>query len=366
MRILHVYNHFYPCVGGIEKYVEDLCLDLIRIGHTSDVCCLNTHGNFKEKLKPHEKYKGITIYRLPYLDLKYYKIAPAVLKIAKKYDVIHVYGTGFFSDFLNLTKIIHGKPVLVSTVGGVFHTKNLRAVKNVYFKYWCKAMLNSTDKVIAISEHDKKLFSEITHNIEMIPVPVEIDKFKFLKRKKCNLKMIYIGRISKNKRVDRLIDVVKFLAKKEPKTKLYIIGGDREGLKGSLESQVVSKGVKRNIEFLGEAEDEKMLKYIKKSTLFLSASRYESFGISAVEAMASGLIVILNDIEAFRHLVTDGENGYLADYSRPESVARIILKLNKLELSGISENANKRAQEFRTENIVKKIEKLYLKVAGKF
>lgn len=364
MNILHVYNNFYPCRGGIEKYVEDLCLGLINLGHKSDVCCLNRIPNSREKLPRLENYKGITIYRLPYLDLKYYKIAPAVIKIAKKYDVVHIHGIGFFSDFLNLTKIAHGKPILVSTVGGIFHTKNLSAVKNLYFKYWCKAILGVANKIIAISEHDKKLFSKITRNIEVIPVPVEIEKFKFLKRKKSNLKMIHIGRISKNKRVDRLIDVVKFLARKEPKTKLYIVGKDWEGLKDSLERHVVSNDVERNVEFLGEVDDKKMLKYIKKSTFLLSASQYESFGISAVEAMTSGLIVILNDIEPFRNLITNGENGYLADYSNPESVARIILKLNNLELSGISENANKRAQEFRTENVVKKIEKLYFKVAG--
>jgi len=279
--------------------------------------------------------------------------------------VVHVHGIGFFSDFLNLTKIIHGKPILVSTVGGIFHTKNLSAVKNIYFRYWCKTILSVANKIIAISEHDKKLFSKITRNIEVIPVPVGVDKFKFSKRKKSNLKMVYIGRISKNKRVDRLIDVVKFLAKKEPKIKLYILGKDWEGLKDSLERCVISNGIERNVEFLGEVDNEKMLKYIKKSTFFLSASQYESFGISAVEAMASGLIVVLNDIEPFRYLVTNGENGYLADYSKPESVAKIMLKLNNSELSEISENANKRAQEFRIKNIVKKIEKLYFKIAGK-
>jgi len=68
MKILHVYNHFYPSVGGIERYIEDLCLELIKRGHKSDVCCLDKDPITGRKLSKTEKYKGITIRRMPFID----------------------------------------------------------------------------------------------------------------------------------------------------------------------------------------------------------------------------------------------------------------------------------------------------------
>ncbi len=359
MKILHVYNNFYPFRGGVESYIEDLCSELIKAGHVSDVCCLNRLPKTKEKLPSKEKYRGITIHRIPFMNTKYYKIAPRVLKIAKKYDIVHIYGTGFFSDFLCLTKIFHRKPIFVSGVGGVFHTRNLSTIKKIYFNLWCRFVLSNAEKIIAISYHDQKLFSEISHKVELIPVPIATEKFKSEERKRSNFKMIYVGRISKNKRVDRLIDVVKILARREPRTKLYIIGKDWEGLTASLEKRIISEGISKNIEFFGEASNTEMLKHMREATFSLSASEYESFGISAVEAMASGLIVVLNDLDSFRYFVKNGENGYIVDYSKPEEVADLLFRLNKTPLSNISKKAMQRVREFRKNDVAKKIETLY-------
>ena len=360
MRILHVYNNFHPFKGGIESYIEDLCSELIKSGHTSDVCCLDRLPKTKEKLPKREAYKGITIHRIPFMDTKYYKIAPSVLKIAKRYDIVHVYGTGFFSDFLCLTKILHRKPVFVSGVGGVFHTKDISGIKKVYFNLWCRFALHNAEKIIAISDHDRKLFSKISLKVEVIPVPIATEKFMSKERKKSNFKMVYVGRISKNKRIDRLIDVVKILARQEPRTKLYIIGKDWEGLRASLEKRVLSEGIWKNVEFVGEASNAEMLRHMHEATFFLSASEYESFGISAVEAMASGLIVVLNDLDSFRYFVRNGENGYVVDYSKPEEVAALIFRLSKTPLSGISKKAMERVKEFRKSDVSKKIEALYV------
>jgi alpha-1,3-mannosyltransferase len=362
MKILHVYNHFYPCVGGIERYIEDLSLELIKRGHKSDVCCLNRCPNSRKKLPSKEEYKGITIYRIPFIDLKYYKIAPSVIKIAKKYDIVHIHGIGFFTDYFCLTKFFHNKPIVVSTVGGVFHTKKLIFFKKLYFNIWCKFLLRESNKTIAISEHDKNLFSKINNNVVIIPVPIDINKFPFKKRKKNNFKLLYIGRISRNKRIDYLIDVIKYISKKQPGAELYIAGEDWEGLRKYLEEKVKILGLEENVKFLGKISEAELKKYIDISTFFVSASEYESFGISAIEAMSAGLIPILNNIESFRYFVKSKENGFIVDYKRPEEVANIIIKIDNKSLQKLSEKARKRVYEFTRENVTKQIEKLYLDI----
>ncbi len=134
MRILQVADRFYPVVGGVEKHVEDLCFNLIKLGHRADVCCLNRYAHSSKKLKSREIYRGINIYRIPYLKLSAekdlpYRVAPKILKIIKPYDIIHVHGLGFFSDTLSITKPFHKKPLILSTHGGMFHTKKPSPIK---------------------------------------------------------------------------------------------------------------------------------------------------------------------------------------------------------------------------------------------
>lgn len=360
MRILQVYNHFHPCKGGVEKYIEDLCLHLIRLGHTSDVCCLNTCVNSREKLKSHEKYKGINIYRIPYKDLKYYKIAPKVLKIVKDYDVIHIHGLGFFLDYLTTMKSFHKKPIILSTHGGIFHTKKIMPLKKFYFNVWSKSKLKGVDKIIAVSKNDEKLFSKISKNVVFIPDGINFETYSKIKRAPEKDTFLFIGRLSPNKRIDRLIEMIDILKDKIPDVKLYVVGQDWKGHKKILERMVKGKKLSKNVIFTGEVSEKEKLNYLKKSEFFVSASEYEGFGISVLEAMATGLPVILNDIESFRNFVRNGENGFIMDYSEKKETKNIIFKIKKKNnFSQISNNAKKEAKKYDWFNLVIDIENLY-------
>ena len=80
--------------------VEGLCKALQEQKIVSDVLCLNKCAKSSKVLPDKGAKSGINIYRIPFFDLHYYKIAPQVLNYLKDYDIIHVHGIGFFSDFL--------------------------------------------------------------------------------------------------------------------------------------------------------------------------------------------------------------------------------------------------------------------------
>lgn len=363
MRVLHVTPGFYPSIGGIERYVEDLCLNLKKLGYTSDVLTLNKMAYSKERLKWYEEYKGIKIFRIPFLNLKYYYIAPDVLKYVKGYDIIHIHGIGFFSDFLSITKPFHNKPLLLSTHGGIFHTKNIYWLKNIYFKLWCRLILKRMDSIISISPQDKKMFSKFRPIL--IPIGIYYEHFSNIKRAPKRNELLFIGRISRNKGIDNLIKMLYFLKRKIPDVKLYIIGRDWQGIKMELENLIEHLGLKGNVFFIEKVNEKEKISYLSRCQIFVSASYYEGFGITIVEAMASGIPVVANNIQAFRNLITNNENGFLINYSKPKEASEKIYKIMETNLKKISKRAKMTAMKYDWVNIIKRIEEIYSKTLNK-
>jgi len=359
MKILHICPHFYPCMGGIEKHVGDLCKNLIKLGHESDVICLNTCAYSKKKLPKFEIHERIKIHRISSLNFKLYKFAPSVAKYIKDYNIIHIHGIGFFTDFLVLTKFLHKKKLILSTHGGIFHTKDYILLKKFYFYCLEKFILKGIDKIIACSKNDYKLFSKINSNIKLIKNGIDCGHFSKVKRKPKKNTFIYIGRISENKRIDNLIKTFYFI-KKKANFKLFVIGKDWQGLRNDLEKLVKEKKIEKNIIFTGKVDNQNLLKYLSKAEFFVSASEYEGFGISVLEAMAMGLVPVVNKIEAFRNFIENDKNGFLIDYSKPKKASESILNIiSDKNLLKISKNAQKTAKEYDWKMVIKKIIKLY-------
>ena len=64
-------------------------------------------------------------------------------------------------------------------------------------------------------------------------------------------------------------------------------------------------------------------------------SRYEGFGVAAIEAMAAGVPVVLADIEAFRAHVEHGRTGFLVPFRDPEGAAQALRSIRRSDLGGI-------------------------------
>jgi len=343
MKVLHAIHHYWPCVGGMEFALMVLAEEQAKHDKVK-VVCLNKCAKGCEVLRERESKKNVEIFRLPFIDLKLYKIASSALRHARNCDVIHVHGLGFFSDFFLLTKPLHKKKVVIGSYGGVFHTGS-NPLKWFYFNVWNRVMMEFADKVVAISDHDVKLYREIAgeEKIEMVPVPVELEKFKSEKKKPNSF--IFVGRLSKNKRVDLLLEA--FAESNLSDWNLKIVGDDFEGLKSGLEKKAVSLGVSGNVEFLGRVVDKEMTELLSESEFFVSASDYESFGISAVEAMASGCIPILSPIDSFKSFLQNEENGFTIDFHKPKKAGSKIFDIVSLP------DILKRKKKFNAINYVK-------------
>ncbi len=349
MKICHFSNRFWPCEGGIETIIMDYCLELKKKGHKSRVVCLNKCANSNKVLPVTDSVNGISIKRLPFLDLGFYRISPSVIFSLKDCDVLHVHGIGFFADALILLKLFHGKPVVLSTHGGIFHTSK-GLLKRIYFYAWNRFLLRFADKVIAVSENDARLFSRIVpkEKISIVENGLRLKNFSKLGGKKEKSTFLFVGRLSKNKRIDLLLEAFAIVFKKNKKARLFIVGGDFEGLLSGLKKKAQKLGISKQVKFAGAVSSTKLLEYYSKAEFFVSSSEYEGFGVSALEAMASGCIPVLNRIPTFEKIVFDSRAGFVVDFFQPKKAAEKILQI--LSLS----EKQKQLFSIRAKNAVKK------------
>ena len=354
MKILHFTNSYYPAIGGIENVVENLCVELQKKGHQSDVLTLNkSQGG---KFEQHATYKGSKIIRLPFLDLKYYKLSSAPFSLIKNYDLIHIHSLGFFSDLLLLTKPIHKKRIIVSTHGGFFHTQNIAGAKKFYFNTLERLLLKNADKIIADSKQDLAKFNEINKNIIRIDNGFSAPEPAGQKEKNT---FLFVGRLSNNKGLENLINV---FSKLKFEYKLWIIGKDFDNLRPALQKQIKTLGLEKKIDLLGPVKEKELYKYYSKAEYFVSASKYEGFGITAIEAMHFGCFCILNNIPTFKEF-TSNKRGKIINYAKTEKASKEIEKI--VRQGGKEKNATlKKAKEYSKKFLWKNKINEFLKVYG--
>lgn len=342
MNILQVVRQYLPGTGGMETYVSNLCRQLTLRGHRSDVATLDHLFSGDRRLPPHECIDGIDVIRFPSRGNARYFFAPRLMEALPRYDLIHIHGVDFFVDMLGTLSRFHDKPLVLSTHGGFFHTQWFPSLKKAYFNTVTRNSLKGVSRIIASSPKDRELFATVTDNISLVENGIDYELFSGAGREPAGNKLLFVGRISLNKRVDRLLEALARVRESHPDAELIVAGPDWEGLQQGLEQQAAELGITDAVTFTGSVSQERLLELMAAARLFVSASEYEAFGLSTVEAMAAGLVVVVNRIQAFEDIVDDGETGLLTDFSDPDAAARVISSSLEMEEA---EQMGRRARE---------------------
>jgi alpha-1,3-mannosyltransferase len=364
MKILHVGNHTWPCVGGLEKVLWDTARIQAKLGNNVTVMVFDTCTDRKIKLLRKETKQGVRIIRVPQFGPNFYRIPPLkkVVDEAKKNDIVHIHGIGAWLDLLSLSKFIHKAKIVVTSHGGFFHTKKRKTLKWCYKIFWLPILSKFVDYTVFISALDAKQLSPLAKKGSVIPNGVEMNELASIPfSKKKNNQLIFVGRLSKNKRVDHLIESFARVVKEVPCVKLTIVGEDWEKIQQSLEKRAKKLFVEKNITFCGSTTDKKLLEKYTESSVFVSASEYEGFGISAVEAMAAGCIPCLNSIPTFREF-TKKERGFAVDFSNPEESSqklKEIILMNSKKANEMRKRCRDFAKNFELEKIIQKQMNIY-------
>jgi glycosyltransferase involved in cell wall biosynthesis len=207
----------------------------------------------------------------------------------------------------------------------------------VHKQFWKKIFIpferrtyRIADKIICISEDSRDILLK-KYGIQprkAVVVSPGIDTQQFFPieaPEKIPDSILYVGRVDKRKGVDFLISAMPGVVNYLPTAKLYIggIGKDLPALK----AYVQTRGLAKNIDFLGFIPDASLNLWYNKVQCAVIPSVFEGFGLTAVEAMAAGTSVICTDVDSLRHIVDDGRCGYVVKYNDRKALSAKILNL---------------------------------------
>jgi len=119
MKVAHVVRQYLPSVGGMEEVVRNLAqYQKTKTRYEPTVITLDRVFREPGRPLPHsETIDGIPVRRLSFSGSERYPICPQILGALSDADLVHVHGIDFFFDYLALTRIMHGKPLIASTHG---------------------------------------------------------------------------------------------------------------------------------------------------------------------------------------------------------------------------------------------------------
>ena len=370
MNIVHIVRQFHPALGGIESVVHELASAQVAAGHRVWVITLNRVFKAAEDnlLPAREVIDGAQVIRIPFFGSTRYPIAPSVIKFIGVADVVHVHAIDFFFDYLAWTKFLHRKKLVVSTHGGFFHTPYAARLKQLYFRTITRMSLAKYDCVAAVSVVDWELFGKIRkRGITCIENGVNVTKFLNASSAVPAKTILALGRLSSNKRLDRLLGFMAALCKRDPEWKLTIAGRPWNVDVSDLMALAEGHQIREAVEIIVGPDDDKVRELIGRSSVMACASEYEGFGVAAVEAMSAGLYPVLSDIPAFRRLVKRVGAGLLLDFSIVEGAAdKFIAKWRDIEADyqGYRRSSIHAIAGFDWRQVSEEYVKLYEEVCG--
>jgi alpha-1,3-mannosyltransferase len=352
MRVLHLLTNFYPVLGGLESFVLGLTRRLREQARIdARVLCLNRASRGEDRLPEQATVDGVPVRRVEFLDLVYYKPALLPLEELRAADVLHVHGVGANLDYVAATRRLHKRPIVVSTHGGIFHTPSLARVKQLYFRQVTARSLHAADRVIACSGHDREIFAPIEPRIELIENAVDLPPAGPLDDTRDARRCLFVGRFAANKRIDLLLRAFAVAARSTGgrDLQLRLVGPDWQHLGPQLRALAGELGFADRVTFVGPVDRPQLEREYAAAGLLLSASEHEGFGITVIEAMAAGAVPVVNDIPAFRDMITNGVDGFLVDYHDAAQAGAMIERAAAEDLAAVRSAGIQRAQHFSWE-----------------
>ena len=360
----------YPTYGGSGAVATELGIALAERGH--EIHFITYRQPFRlPAFLPRVFFHEVDVGRYPLFEFPPYDLALAVrmheVVQSHKLDLLHVHyaiphATSAWiaremlresgSDIKVLTTL-HGTDI---TIVGQDHS----------FHAITKFSIEKSDGLSAVStylcEETRYAFGCTGCRIEVIPNfidPAVYDRSRYSQRLRTEIgDRRILMHISNFRPVKRVCDVVRIFAKvREAVPSVLVMVGDGPD-RGDAEDEARRLGVQEDVHFLGKIDAVAPL--LASADLFLLPSQSESFGLSALEALASGVPVVGSRAGGLVEVVKEGETGALRDVGDVDGMATAAIEMLGSRWSALSEaGAADARKRFARDDVVAQYEAFY-------
>ena len=309
LKVVHVVRQYLPSRGGMEDVVFNIARTQRDLhGQSPRIVTLDRVFRQPEVLPTDEVIEGIPVHRMSYSGSERYPLFPGVLREVTDADVVHVHGIDFAFDYLSLTRFVHRKPLVACTHGGFFHTSFAQRAKKIFFHSVTRCTARGYHRILASSANDGEMFKQVVpeERIRVIENGVDIDKFANAASPTLTQTLIYVGRWTAHKGLDRTLALLASLRAADPGWRLIIAGREYDDInRHTLAQMVEAAGVTNAVVLLPNPDNDTLRTAIGQASYGVCLSRHEGFGLAAIEAMSAGLVPILSAIPPFERLADE-------------------------------------------------------------
>lgn len=313
--------------GGVERYTENLALNMVLAGHEVFV-----YSRFSYNTDKLTEWRGVKIINTPSLASKNLDAITSTFfacldLIRRKYDVIHFQSIGPAS-LLWLAKIFSPRTKIIFTFHcqDYYHKKWGRFAK-LYLKFGEFVGNKLADEVLTVSKSLAVYAREKYHNEAIcIPSSAQIENLVPAKEiKKWGLEkdsyIVSIGRLVRHKGIHYLIEA--YLKTKTDK-KLVIVGDSAYTDDYVRELHQLAAG-KNNIIFTGNQSGDTLKELFSNAAIFVQPSESEGLSFALIEAMSYARPCLVSDIDSNREALAD-----TGVFFKDRDVSSLTLKLQEM------------------------------------
>lgn len=337
MRVLHAIASLDPADGGAVQVVSELTQALAKKGvHITIIAPSPDGSSGTQKTIPDVE---IMLFKKGFLSKYWGGYAPFLARTLREktahFDLLHIHGLWYYPLFAAYRAAkINRKPYLV-TVHGELAKQALqrrRFKKRIYSALIQKRILHEAQAIQALSKKERKDILRFVHNSNIVVVPngINIEEFgstfdrEWLKNYYPQLIekkiILFLGRINKEKGLEILSQAFLNVTKKRNNVYLLIVGPDNWGYKARIEKILKQRDVFDKVIFTGLLTGDQKKSALNGADVFVLPSSSEGFGLAVLEAMYSGLPVVISRQCGFQEVeeinagrVVDIDAGKLAE-----------------------------------------------------
>jgi glycosyltransferase involved in cell wall biosynthesis len=311
--------------GGAEVYIQELAKRFVKNGTKVTIFCGNDgHGSADQEINGVEVIRRGGTYTVYIWAFFYY-----IFVFRDKYSLIVDCENGipFFTPFYVRRPVV----LLIHHVHQAVFREHLPFPLS-----WIAATLESrimpavyhNKPVITVSESSKeeivKLGFSKNSNIEIVYNGIENAMFSPAKKTPYP-SFVFVGRLKPYKNIDVCIKAFSQIVRKHERAILHIVGqGESQHM---LQQLTIRLGLADHVIFHGWISEQKKARLLAQSWTMIQPSQVEGWGITVIEANASGTPVIASNVNGLKDSVVDGQTGILVE---PRDVSNLAWAMQKL------------------------------------